>query len=57
MFAGTFYLGLFVTIFSVLLTVFILTVTLLMLVLTYKPKRRLGTAAENLKRLSVHRKD
>jgi hypothetical protein len=39
MLEGTFYLGLFLTIFSVLLAVLVMTVILLTL-LTHKPKRR-----------------
>ncbi|WP_166429893.1 hypothetical protein [Nesterenkonia sphaerica] len=42
MLAGTFYLGLFITIFSVLLIVFVTTVALVMLALAYQPGRRDG---------------
>jgi uncharacterized membrane protein len=40
MLEGTFYLGLFFTIFSVLLAVLVMTLILLMFVLTHKPRRR-----------------
>jgi uncharacterized membrane protein len=40
MLEGTFYLGLFATIFSVLLAVLVMTMILLMVFLTHKPRRR-----------------